>query len=100
MEHEHKEQKEHESKHIHQPMNAISMNPDKKMIVMMVLVGILILVSAVQAVELVQLKGKISDESLSLGKAVQKTSIGSAAGSSGSSLSKNLDNLPSMVGGC
>jgi hypothetical protein len=102
MEHEHeKEHKEHRHsdflpKHIQTQQTKM----DKKMIVMMVLVGLLVLVSAVQAVELVQLKGKLADESLTLGKATQKTSIGSAGSGSGSTLSKNLENLPSMVGGC
>ena len=98
MEHEHKEHKHDDflPKHI----AAHHSGSSKKMIVMMVLVGVLVLVSAVQAVELMQLKGKLTDESLTLGKAAQKTSIGSSAGASGGSLSKNLDNLPSMVGGC
>ncbi len=97
-EHEHKEIKHHEflPKHI----QAEHAGMDKKIIVMMVLVGVLVLVSAVQAVELMQLKGKLSDESLTFGKASQKTSIGSGGGTTGGSLSKNLENLPSMVGGC
>ncbi len=103
MEHEHKEHKEHEHKHsdfMPKHIQAQQSGASKKMIVMMVLVGVLVLVSAVQAVELMQLKGKLSDESLTLGKATQKTSIASSGGTSGGALSKNLENLPSMVGGC
>ena len=106
MEHEHKEHKEHEHQEIKhheflpKHIQAQHSGASKKMIVMMVLVGVLVLVSAVQTVELMQLKGKLSDESLTLGKAAQKTSIGSSGGASGGSLSKNLENLPSMVGGC
>jgi hypothetical protein len=99
-EHEHKDHKPNHDdfvpKHI---SHSHSGGAGKKMIVMMVLVGILVLVSAVQAIELMQLKGKLGDESLTLGKASQKTSIGSSSGSSGD-LSKNLESLPSMVGGC
>jgi hypothetical protein len=101
MEHEHKDHKPNHSefvpKHIHSPSSS---GAGKKMIVMMVLLGVLVLVSAVQAVELMQLKGKLSDESLTLGKATQKTSVGSSSGATGGALSKNLENLPSMVGGC
>ena len=108
IEHEHKDHKAHEHKE-HEPGHkhvqqfaspAAESGMDKKIIVMMVLVGILVLVSAVQAVELVQLKEKLSDESLTFGKATQKTSIGTSGGTAGGSLSKNLENLPSMVGGC
>jgi len=68
---------------------------------------LLIIVSAVQAVELVGLKGKLSGDLSSLGASVastggKKVSVGSgtAGGASGGSLKKNLKNLPTMVGGC
>ena len=51
---------------------------DTKTIVMMVMLGLLVLVSLVQAVELMGLKEKLSDETLTV----------------------SSSSLPSMVGGC
>ncbi len=73
---------------------------DTKVIVMMVMLGLLVLVSAIQAVELLNLKEKLSDGALTVSTASSKIAVGAGAGASGSGLSKNLENLPSMVGGC
>ncbi len=95
------EQHEHKKEHEHVEKSATSTKPmDTKTIVMMVMVGLLVLVSAVQAVQLMDLKEKLSDDSLTVSSASGKTAVGAGPGAGGSSLSKNLENLPSMVGGC
>ena len=73
---------------------------DTKTIVMMVMLGLLVLVSLVQAVELMGLKEKLSDETLTVSSSSAKTAVGTSAGSGSGALSKNLESLPSMVGGC
>lgn len=67
-----------------------------KLWIMAVVLGLLIVVSVVQAVELVSLKNTINTKLTGL--AVAEPSI--SAGSSSTNLQKNLQNLPSMVGGC
>jgi len=57
------------------------------------------LVSAVQAVELMGLKDKLSDDSLKVSGASAKATVG-ASSEAGNSLSQNINSLPSMVGGC
>ena len=94
--HEHK--KEHE--HTGEPTAKHAKQMDTKTVVMMVMVGLLILVSAIQPVELTGLKEKLSDGSLAVSSASAKTTVGAGSGSEPSPLSKNLDSLPSMVGGC
>lgn len=69
-----------------------------KFVVMAVLLGLLIVVAGVQAMELVSLKSKLSGDMNALAAGNGKTSTGS--GSSSSALKKNLQNLPQMVGGC
>jgi len=65
---------------------------NRNVIIVIVLV-VLVLLTAVQAVQLSSLKSSIS---------AGKVSVGSApsASSSGGSLPSNIDNLPSMQGGC
>ena len=61
------------------------------------LLGALILVSAVQAYQVSSIAGKISDDSVKIGSAsshVNPTSSGSG------SVPSNIQDLPSMVGGC
>lgn len=67
----------------------------KKFVVMAVIMGLLILVAGVQAVELVSLKNKLNS-----GLSTLSASSGKTSTSSGASLPNNLQNLPSMVGGC
>lgn len=71
--------------------------PDKKLWIMAIALGLLIVVAGVQGVELVGLKNKVNTE-LS-GLSVAKSGISSNL-DSGGTLQKNLQNLPSMVGGC
>jgi flagellar basal body-associated protein FliL len=70
--------------------------PDKKLWIMVIALGLLIVVAGVQAIELVGLKNKVNTEltGLSIAKPTSSSSSGS------STLQKNLQNLPSMVGGC
>ncbi len=67
---------------------------DKNIIIAIVL-GILVLVSIVQAIQLNELKTKLSEGSLTLSKAGSATSTSSGAG-----VPSNIQDLPSMVGGC
>ena len=90
-------EKEHNVKKIDSSGKSI----DTKTIVMMVMLGLLVLVSAVQAFELLNLKEKLSDENLKVSSASSKTTVGQGGSTAGGgALSKNLENLPSMVGGC
>lgn len=61
--------------------------------------GVLIIVSVVQAVQLSSIKESISEGEISTGST--STTTNTAAGSSSkSSSSSSLSELPSMVGGC
>ena len=104
------EHKEHEHKEIghktHPPHHTRSSHKKElpkntKFVVMAVLLGLLIVVAGVQAIELVGLKDKLGSEMTTLlassGKVVAATGGG---GSASPSLKKNLQNLPTMVGGC
>jgi hypothetical protein len=66
-----------------------------KNVVIAIVLGALVLIAGIQAVQLFSLKGKIASGSIS-------TSSAPAAGGSGNSpqLPSNLQNLPNMVGGC
>ncbi len=68
---------------------------EKKEILMIVLIGLLLVTAVVQTVQLV---GLSSGNVVVSGAAVSSTS--SPAKSSHSSVPTNLQNLPSMVGGC
>lgn len=63
---------------------------NRNVIIVIVLV-VLVLLTAVQAVQLNSLKTSIS---------TGKVSVGNTPASSGASLPSNLNDLPSMVGGC
>jgi len=66
---------------------------NKNMLIVIVLV-VLVLLTAVQAVQLSSLKSQIKAGKISVG-----TSQGATSGSS-ASVPSNLNDLPSMVGGC
>jgi len=95
-EHEsHKEHKPWEPKSAHKPVHhAPKSDGSNKFMIMAVLLGLLIIVAGVQAVELTSIKTKIAD-----GSFASAGSSGSS-GNSGSTLKNNLDSLPTMVGGC
>jgi len=66
-----------------------------------IVLGVLVLISAVQAFQMTSLKSKVADGGVS----VQKGGAGSApapAANSGrtQALPDNIKNLPTMVGGC
>jgi len=63
---------------------------NRNVIIVVVLV-VLVLLTAVQAIQLSSLKTSI---------ATGKVNVGSAPAGSGNSLPSNLNDLPSMVGGC
>lgn len=68
---------------------------------MTVFIAVLVLVSAVQAVQLITLNGKVQSGEISTRASAQSTSGTTDSGSgSGTQLPQNIQNLPSMVGGC
>lgn len=73
---------------------------DKKMVVMMVVVGILLVASAFQSVELMNLSSSL--KGVSAEAQVNQYAAPSSGSSSGSgqNLQKNLAGLETMVGGC
>lgn len=72
-------------------------NVNKKIVVMAVAVLLLLVFSAVQAIELTNLKNMLNNELTTLSVA-GKTEISTSSSSTG--LQQNIQNLPSMVGGC
>lgn len=70
---------------------------DMKAVAVIAILGLLIIVSAFQAVELSSLKEKIGTEFDQLGTL---SAAGNTAPSSATDLKKNLAELPQMVGGC
>jgi hypothetical protein len=70
-----------------------------KMWVIAVALGLLIVFSGVQAMELASLKNKMDTELSDL-TALASTKTTKTSTAPSSSLQKNLQNLPSMVGGC
>lgn len=69
-------------------------NASIKLWIMAIALGLLVIIGAVQAVELVSLKSKLDS-----GVATVKAGV-PIAGAAAGSLQKNLQNLPTMVGGC
>ncbi|MBI4017286.1 MAG: hypothetical protein HY363_06360 [Candidatus Aenigmarchaeota archaeon] len=67
---------------------------DKNVIIAIVL-GALVLVAGIQAFSLMSLTSKVQS-----GGAVVSAPAQAAGGGSGAALPSNLQNLPSMVGGC
>ena len=66
-----------------------------------ILLGVLVLVSVVQAVELTNMKSGIEDGTITLGAKSTSTALGSSnTGSGAAVVPSNLQNLPDMVGGC
>jgi len=91
--HEHEQRHEHHSEHMHHGEHTHH-KPTIKVWIIAAAIGLLIILSGIQAVELVGLNNKISDEAFSIGSGKGAASAGSSA------LNENLKNLPSMVGGC
>ncbi len=59
-----------------------------------VILGVLIIISTIQAVELVEIKNTVEELS------VKVSQYSSSTGKSSDILKKNIENLPGMVGGC
>ena len=71
---------------------------NNKLWIMAMVLGLLIIMTGVQTIELVSLKDKLSSEVLTLIGSGSAPTI--STGQSSGSLSANLQNLPTMVGGC
>jgi len=68
-----------------------------------IILGILVLISVVQAFQLNSLKDKVGEGQLSVGSSSSKTTVATSSGDSGktaTSLPASVKNLPQMVGGC
>ncbi len=75
----------------------------KKNVIISIVLGLLVVISAVQALQLTELKAKISDASFSTVKSsTQSVPVASSGGSSGGgdTVAADIATLPSMVGGC
>ena len=73
---------------------------NKNFITTVVLV-VLVIISAVQAVQLNALKGALEEGDLSVGtKSSSVTTASGGSSPSGGSLPANIQDLPTMVGGC
>ena len=73
-----------------------------KTTIVAIILGVLVLISVVQAVQLNGLKEKVSEGQLSVKSASSTTAVASS-GSSGkttASLPSSVKDLPQMVGGC
>lgn len=68
---------------------------DKNVVIAIVL-GALVLIAGIQAFQLYSFKSKLADGGYQAGTATQA----SGAGGSNPQLPSNLQNLPTMVGGC
>ncbi len=90
-----KEEKSHTHKHHEQSKSS---NPNTKLWIMAIALALLIAISGVQAVQLVGLKNKLNEDLKEI--AGSSTSKNVVSTGSSSSLNNNLNNLPSMVGGC
>ena len=69
----------------------------EKNVVLAIVLGALVIIAGLQAFQLFGLKSKISSGSV---QTVSGASAPAAGQESGASLPSNLQNLPSMVGGC
>ncbi len=75
----------------------------KSTTIVAIILGVLVLISVVQAFQLNSLKNKVVEGSLSVGSSGSKTVVATSSGDSGkttASLPASVKNLPQMVGGC
>lgn len=76
---------------------------DKKMdqkIVISIILGVLVIISAVQAFQLYTLKEKVSTSGLKTGGSSVPIVAGSAGSAGGAGVPSSAGGLPQMVGGC
>ena len=72
---------------------------DKNVVIAIVL-GALVVIAAVQAVQLFSLKDKLAGGGISTSTAAVSTQSSGGGGGGSPKLPSNLENLPGMVGGC
>lgn len=74
----------------------------KQTTIVAIILGVLVLVSVVQALQLNGLKDKIATEDLTIGTASSSTSVASGSDTEKrtSELPSSIKDLPTMVGGC
>lgn len=72
---------------------------EQKTIIALIL-GVLVLVSVVQAVQLYSLKEKVSTGNFKVGSAAGGVSTAAGSGKQVSSVPASVKDLPQMVGGC
>jgi hypothetical protein len=68
-----------------------------------IILGVLVLISVVQAFQLNSLRGTVKEGQLSVSSSSAKTPVASSGSSSGkqtAELPSSIKNLPQMVGGC
>ena len=65
-----------------------------------IVLGVLVIVSLVQAVQLNSLKTSLSEGKITTGSASAGTSLGSSTSTGASSSANSLSSLPQQVGGC
>lgn len=66
-----------------------------------IILGVLVLISVAQALQLNSLKSKVAEGQLSIGSSSSKTPVASSEGSGKTaSLPSSVKELPQMVGGC
>ena len=73
----------------------------KQATIVAIILGALVLISVVQAVQLNTMKDKITDGGLSVSSGSSSTPTASSGGDKTiKSVPKSIENLPTMVGGC
>jgi hypothetical protein len=72
----------------------------KSNVVIAVILGVLVLIAAVQAFQLVGLKTKLAGGAVQTATAGASLAAASGGQAGGAQLPPNLQDLPSMVGGC
>lgn len=72
----------------------------KKPVIIAIVLGVLVIISLVQAFQLNSLKKSIAEEKLSLGSGTSTTPTESSSKKEISTLPNSISNLPKMVGGC
>jgi len=65
-----------------------------------IVLGILLVISAVQAIQLTKIKSSFEGNSLTTGSSSIRPSVASSPGKKTASLPSSVKDLPQMVGGC
>ena len=68
--------------------------------ILAIVLGVLVLISIIQAFQLYSVKGALQGD-VKVGSSSSRVAVGAGgSGSSGEDIPSNIQNLPSMVGGC